>query len=133
LANIKTSKKHIQEKPVSYRKAGKIFLRKYLLEKVLGKKYTHSSADIIPGTIEIYISLKHKRIEIKCELTEKDTLNLKELLKHHPSFTDNPDKETVTSALCAFDFDALTCENTYNFMTRDLTAPDNLVTVDEKN
>jgi hypothetical protein len=112
-AVIKSKKKHIKENTFSYRRCGKIYIRKVLLDNLLGDRYTKELCHIISGTISVYISIRNKIVEISCDISEKDIKPLLSGLKNHPSFSKDPNKESLNSNLIFFDFDLLSSERSY--------------------
>lgn len=104
LSKVKSKKNHIKDKLFGYRVFGKINLQNKWLGDLLGMKFVQSSPVTSSGTISVYISLKHKRVEIKLELSEKDTHILKSKLQDHPNFSANPEKETILQNLPDFKF-----------------------------
>jgi hypothetical protein len=98
------SEKTCISKQFSQRLNGNIKIQPYWLENLFGVVPTRTGSEPISGSVEVYISFKREIIEIKIDLSEKDARNLKLKLWNHPSFSEDPEKETTIKHLPDFLF-----------------------------
>ena len=98
------SEKTFKTKQFSTRLKGNMKIQPYWLENLFGVVPSGTKSEPIPGVVEVYISLKKEFIEIKIDLSDKDARDLQLKLLNHPSFCNNPEKETTIKHLPDFRF-----------------------------
>jgi hypothetical protein len=113
-AHIKSREKHVKDKATGYKRSGKIFLNRQILDRLLGAEYMSSMSCIVKASIDVNISVRNKYLEIRLMLSPPNTTLLN--FAKHPAFSSDPDRESVNPDLCFFDFDCLTSESSFNHM-----------------
>jgi hypothetical protein len=99
LAPIASTPDYIKDTAASYKRSGRVHVKRKLLTEFFGLPFTHNIQKTVEGVISVYISKRKKLLDVTLTVHTKnvefqsDSANILKLSDHH-TFSNNPDKET---------------------------------------